>query len=850
MLDVHQVAQRFEGAKPYGDGYMVRCPGHQDDKQSLHISPAKDGGVVLNDFAYCSVETVMAGANPPLEWADIRPSKNGHHANGRGDIVAASDYRDESSKLICQAVRFEPKGFSQRRPTSDGHWIWRLTAGPCAQTPQGDWIIPKDKTPASWPRRDFAEVEQYVPYRLPELLADESDGWVFVPEGERDVDETLRAWGLTATTNIGGAGKWRKEYAKYFRGRKVCILPDNDPPPADPKKEGFAGQRHAVDIYNSLRDVAECVRILALPGLPLKGDVTDWKRAGGTKDELLRMADEVAKIPDVDFAARVARYTQQTTDKNFREDPAAALRGEQAAEGAQEPPPVRDCGDKVKINIGPNDMPLMNAACWEAIRRHNDPPVLFSFGHQFVRIARQKDGGIRTEMCTPEILTNELSKWTVWYRDIESVTRLPLVRAIKDVLATRDLHLKLPPLCRIVNVPVFAPDGTLQTTPGYDPKTGNYYAPLHGFEALPVPDIITKERLDDAKKLILEPFYDFPFAGEADRHNVIGLLLLPFARDMIDGPTPIHVFDSSMPSSGKTKLATVALIPGLGPDIASELMSQPRDEDEWRKGLTTKLIEGKPVVFIDNVSRLVDSGAFAAATTGRIWSERILGGNTSTSIKINTIWVVTGNNIAISSENSTRSVPCRLQPLISSPEERTGFLHPELEKWTIKNRARLVQAAHVVVKSWLQSGQPNGASRAINRYSEWARVIGGILYHAGFDQFLTNYREFLRGSDTARNALSLFSVTAYEWMDKNKLDKVSATDLLPIADGVDGLNPRGATDRARITWLGKYLGANREVVVSYLDEGQSDREPRLFKIVTAGHRAGCQMWKVEWINKP
>jgi len=41
-------------------------------------------------------------------------------------IIATYDYKDESGKLLYQAVRYEPKDFRQRRPDGKGGWIWNL----------------------------------------------------------------------------------------------------------------------------------------------------------------------------------------------------------------------------------------------------------------------------------------------------------------------------------------------------------------------------------------------------------------------------------------------------------------------------------------------------------------------------------------------------------------------------------------------------------------------------------------------------------------------------------------------------------------------------------------------------
>lgn len=120
-------------------------------------------------------------------------------------------------------------------------------------------------------------------YRLPELLA--SIGPVFVTEGEKDADR-LASLGLVATCNSGGAGKFGADLAPYFDGRRVVILQDND----------LAGREHAQDVRRKLAAVADCA-ILALPGLPAKGDVSDWLDAGGTVAGLIELGEAALDVP-------------------------------------------------------------------------------------------------------------------------------------------------------------------------------------------------------------------------------------------------------------------------------------------------------------------------------------------------------------------------------------------------------------------------------------------------------------------------------------------------------------------------------------------------------------------------
>ncbi|MGZ9110958.1 MAG: AAA family ATPase [Rhodoplanes sp.] len=173
-------------------------------------------------------------------------------------IVAAYDYRDETGSLLFQVVRFEPKDFRQRRPDGNGGWAWGV----------------KGVRP--------------VPYRLPELLKRPEGTLVYICEGEKDCDR-LAKLGLVATCNVGGASegqksKWRPELNGHFLRATVCIIPDNDGP----------GLAHARQIAASLHGIAATVRIVDLPDLPHKGDVSDWLASGGTRERLIALCEAAA----------------------------------------------------------------------------------------------------------------------------------------------------------------------------------------------------------------------------------------------------------------------------------------------------------------------------------------------------------------------------------------------------------------------------------------------------------------------------------------------------------------------------------------------------------------------------
>jgi hypothetical protein len=101
------------------------------------------------------------------------------------------------------------------------------------------------------------------------------------------------ACGLLATTIAGQ--NWSDTCVRALVGREVWIYEDNDE----------EGRTNAAASAEQLRGVARSIRIVRLPGLPSKGDVSDWLDTGHTKEELLEIiAGTPEWVPDGLSAAR------------------------------------------------------------------------------------------------------------------------------------------------------------------------------------------------------------------------------------------------------------------------------------------------------------------------------------------------------------------------------------------------------------------------------------------------------------------------------------------------------------------------------------------------------------------
>jgi hypothetical protein len=161
--------------------------------------------------------------------------------------------------------------------------------GPGWNKKKGRWLE-KDFSQAAPDGRRPTDVPGFkpVPYRLDKITQAGRRTPIFICEGEKDV-HSLEALGLIATCNPAGAGSWKPEYAQHLEGRRLVLLPDNDEP----------GQRHMQTVAASMLLCAAEIRIVELPGLPDRGDPTDWIEAGGTRQQLIDLcAGTDALSPD------------------------------------------------------------------------------------------------------------------------------------------------------------------------------------------------------------------------------------------------------------------------------------------------------------------------------------------------------------------------------------------------------------------------------------------------------------------------------------------------------------------------------------------------------------------------
>lgn len=256
MIDRQSLLNRFPGKIiPCGrNSYNVTCPCHQDGTPSLRIAFMPDK-ILMYDFGGCNTADILQRVG--LTFEDLGAASRGKVARKWRDrleygqkqkygdsakVTAVYTYTKADGTYLYSKIRVEYEKDGKREKVTPF-----ITLHP--ENDSWDWGNKSGKT---------------VLYNLPDVIETvKNRRKVCICEGEKDCD-TLRKAGYVATT-AGGVKSWKDEYATFFVGAEVILLPDNDD----------AGRGLRDEIMKSLRPFAHSITVV--PTSPKeKGDVTDF----------------------------------------------------------------------------------------------------------------------------------------------------------------------------------------------------------------------------------------------------------------------------------------------------------------------------------------------------------------------------------------------------------------------------------------------------------------------------------------------------------------------------------------------------------------------------------------------
>lgn len=528
-----------------------------------------------------------------------------------------------------------------------------------------------------------------------------------------------------AVYGIGGCRNWSSDGIpdadlEVCDGRHVYIALDAD----------VATNRDVYDAATKLRDAARAegaakVSFIRLP-------------AGGTNglDDVLGKKRADRRTAFIENLMALAHPTKPCDAKPKPKDKRPAGAGfarSAASEDGSDRPMIYVDGDRFEVI---NDITRVLLDRWDGTR-------LFQHGELISQLVHDPEKGPTLRPCLETdgsffdlLQETAATAARVLNADGEQVGIRYTWPDGPSVKAARSRYARFSKVEVIARSPFVRIDGSICQRNGYDAASKTMVVMDEALAALDVPETPTREEVEAAVRLILDDWLgDFPFSDQENRANVLALVLTPFVRALMD-VVPLAVIDAHTPGTGKNLLVDCILLMFLGE--RPELLPFNRDDDEFRKTLTSAFREGSEVFVFDEAHHL-EGASLARALTASHWKDRALGVNQMLGFPNRMTWVSLGNNVRVEGDIFRRVYRVALRSDHEHPEDRpaTDFRHEDLKGWTRENRPALLRAALTIVRAWFAEGQPKpGNAVPFGGFEKFARTLGGILDTAGVEGFL------------------------------------------------------------------------------------------------------------------
>lgn len=300
----------------------------------------------------------------------------------------------------------------------------------------------------------------------------------------------------------------------------------------------------------------------------------------------------------------------------------------------------------------------------------------------------------------------------------------PVVEQISDMAG----EWPFPVLAGVIGTPTMRPDGALLLAEGYDASTG-----LVLVGAPNMPPILERPTLAEAEVAmgLLDGLLDeFPFrdgGGIESVHRAVALsaLMTPVLRGAMPA-VPMHLANAPQPGTGKSYLADLASEIATGERCAVVAFSSNPEETEKR--LNGSALEGHPIIALDNASGTIESDLLCQLTERPLLQLRPLGTSKMTRAANAFTVLANGNNAVVAADMVRRTIECRLDANIESPETRV-FRDDPLAKIR-DNRGAYVAAVLTIARAYICVGKP-GRLAPLASCEAWSDFVRSPLVWLG-----------------------------------------------------------------------------------------------------------------------
>ena len=462
-------------------------------------------------------------------------------------------------------------------------------------------------------------------------------------------------------------------------------------------------------------------------------------------------------------------------------------------------------------------------------------PVRFDKTGNDDTVIRRPDGALLVRNIPPMRLREYLIEHCAFFRVPRTGPsyRIPAPQELVHHLLAREDRWLFPVLNGIAEAPTLRSDGSLVQDEGYDERSGLWLE----FNGVEFPSISNKPTKGDAEislEKLKRVISEFPFVttlkGESPSRSVaLSAILTALIRRSLHS-APAHGCTAPTPGTGKTLIWNAVAQIATGRSIAA--ISQGRTQEEDEKRIFCVLLEGAPVVLIDNVAHPVGGEAICTVLTEPKYKSRILGESRSAEVATNTLWLITGNNLTFQGDITRRVVLCSMDAKQERPETREFKV--DLKRFIRKRRPELIAAGLTVLRAHLVAGLPGAENlSSFGSFEQWSRWVRGALVWLG-EADPCRTRRYIEADDPAHGAAAtLFAAIhadrAGGWFKASDLctDDVQYCSDPTLWNAVQGAISNSKEPRLA---LGHYLKGQAGRIYNGLRlERREDKHAKVFK---------------------
>lgn len=376
---------------------------------------------------------------------------------------------------------------------------------------------------------------------------------------------------------------------------------------------------------------------------------------------------------------------------------------------------------------------------------------------------------------------------------------------------------KLPPLNGIASAPLLEESGSIHSAQGYDQASGMWRENVPDLDEL-IPEQPTADDAATALQLIRETFKTFCFADAETVHDVASGL------DLVDTSKPPGKDESGFLAALLTAVCrpSLHLAPGVlfraapmsgagaGKGLLARCISiiafgrEPHavtsgaNAEELEKRIAAELMEGSPVLFLDNLNnKAFKSDLLASAITERPARVRVLGRSQMIPLNATAFVVLTGNGLTVSEDLARRFIAVEFDAGTEDPEARE--FPTDIRAEVTKRRTELL-AALLTIWRWGRLSRGIETGRALGSFEQWCRWVRDPLLVLGCKDPAERVSE-AKERDSDRQMIAEFFAL---WWDRYHDRPITIRDL--DEDVTRVIDPQGRTRQYLSAKIGKLAG--------------------------------------------